>query len=294
MLLDPNTLSEDGTVALSGMAISDDARYMAYGLSTSGSDWQEWKVRDIATGNDLADHIQWVKFSGASWTKDGSGFYYSRYDEPNEATKLEETNYFQKLFYHTLGTPQSDDVLVYERPDQKEWGFGGSVTEDGRYLIISVWKGTSPKNLLFYKDLTQPDASVVELINEFEAEYSVIDTDGTTFWVQTDLNAPKGRVIAIDITNPAADQWQELIPESNDTLRGINVLNHQFVVSYLKDAYSAIKIFDLDGTLVREVELPGIGSAGGFRGKREDTDTFLCVYRVYHPTDDLSLQHGEW
>ncbi|NET09454.1 MAG: hypothetical protein F6K16_33055 [Symploca sp. SIO2B6] len=200
VLLDPNTLSEDGTVALSGLAISDDAKYMAYGLSVSGSDWQAWKVRDIATGKDLDDHIQWVKFSGASWTKEGEGFFYSRYDEPNDATKLEDVNYFQKLYYHRLGTPQSEDVLIYERPDEKEWGFGGRVTEDGHYLITSVWKGTSPKNLLFYKDLTQPNAEVIELISEFEAEYSVIDTDGTVFWVQTDLGAPKGRVIAIDIT----------------------------------------------------------------------------------------------
>lgn len=151
VLIDPNTLSEDGTVALGGIAISEDAKYMAYGLSSSGSDWQEWKVRNIETGEDLSDHLKWLKFSGASWTQDGQGFFYSRYDEPNEKTQFEDVNYYQKLFYHKLGTPQSEDVLIYDRPDQKEWGFGGGVTEDGKYLIVSVWRGTDPKNLIFTK-----------------------------------------------------------------------------------------------------------------------------------------------
>ncbi len=158
VLLDPNTLSEDGTVALSGMTVSEDGKLMAYGLSTAGSDWQEWHVRDVATGQDLVDRIQWVKFSGASWTHDSQGFFYSRYDEPNEKTKLEDVNYYQKLFYHRLGTPQSDDVLIYERPDKKDWGFSGGVTEDGRYLIVSVWLGTDTRSLVFYKDLTVADA----------------------------------------------------------------------------------------------------------------------------------------
>ncbi|MGJ3247523.1 MAG: prolyl oligopeptidase family serine peptidase [Elainellaceae cyanobacterium] len=274
VLIDPNTFSDDGTVALSGIAISENARLVAYGMSTSGSDWQEWKVRNVDTGEDLDDHIQWVKFSGASWTHDHQGFFYSRYDEPNDATKLEDANYYQKLYYHRLGMPQSDDVLIYHRPDQKEWGFGSSVTDDGRYLIISVWRGTDPKNLVFYQDLSHPDADVIELINTFEADYTFIDNDGTTFWFQTDLHAPRGRAIAIDITNPAPEQWHEIIPESDETLQGISLLNHQFVAAYLKDAYSAVKIFNLDGAAVRNVELPGIGSVGGFRGKREDTETF--------------------
>ncbi len=274
VLLDPNKLSEDGTVALSGMAISEDGKLMAYGLSTSGSDWQEWKVRDVETGKDLPDELKWIKFSGASWTQDGQGFFYSRYDEPNEKTKLEDVNYFQKLFYHHLGKPQSDDVLVYHRPDQKEWGFGGGVTEDGRYLIISVWRGTESKNLVFYQDLTNPAAEVVELINEFEASYSFIDNDGSVFWFQTDLDAPRGRVIAIDTSNPARDQWQEIIPQADETLESVGLLNNQFVADYLKDAHSQIKIFDLNGSFVREVALPGIGSSGGFGGKRYDTETF--------------------
>jgi prolyl oligopeptidase len=274
VLLDPNKLSEDGTVALSDIAISEDGNFMAYGLSTSGSDWQEWKVRDVETGEDLADDLKWIKFSGASWTHDGQGFFYSRYDEPNEATKLEDVNYFQKLFYHPLGTPQSEDILIYHRPDQKEWGFNGGVTEDGRYLIISVWRGTEPKTLVFYKDLTNPDAQVVELINEFEASYSFIDNDGSIFWFRTDLDAPRGRVIAIDINNAARENWQEILPQADEVLEGIGVLNNQFVADYLKDAHTQIKIFDLNGNFVREVALPGLGSASGFDGKRYDTETF--------------------
>ena len=274
MLLDPNTLSEDGTVSLSGMAVSENGAYLAYGLSSAGSDWVEWYVRDIATGVDTDDRLQWVKFSGASWSHDHQGFFYSRYDEPDETTKLEAVNYYQKLYYHRLGNPQGDDVLVYDRPDQKEWGFGGGVTEDGQYLIISVWKGTDPNNLVFYKDLRAPDSPVVELITEFEASYSFVDNEGSLFWFRTDLEAPKGRLIAIDIAQPERGAWQEIIPESDDTLEGVGLLNHQFVADYLKDAYTTIRIFSLTGELVREVALPGIGSAGGFDGKRGDTEAF--------------------
>ncbi|MGB3495798.1 MAG: prolyl oligopeptidase family serine peptidase [Elainellaceae cyanobacterium] len=274
VLLDPNTFSKDGTVALSGLAITENASLVAYGISASGSDWKEWKVRDIATGQDLDDHIRWVKFSSVSWTKDGQGFFYSRYDEPNEKTKLEDVNYFQKLFYHRLGTPQSEDVLVYHRPDEKEWGFGNYVTEDGKYLIISVWRGTDRKNLVFYKDLTQPDAPVVELIQEFEAEFNFIEHDDSLFWFQTDLNAPRGRVMAIAIDHPSRDQWKELVPERDDTLQSVGVLNNQFLASYLQDARSTVRVFELNGGFVREVVLPGIGSVGGFAGKRDDVETF--------------------
>jgi len=274
VLLDPNTFSEDGTIALSGIAISEDGKLMAYGLSTSGSDWNEWKVLDVETSENLPDHLNWVKFSGASWTHDGQGFFYSRYDEPNEATKLEDINYYQKLYYHKLGTPQSEDILIYHRPDQKEWMFGAGVTEDGRYLIISIDQGTDPRNLVLYKDLQTPDSPVVELISEFEANYGFIDHDGDIFWFRTDLDAPRGRVIAIDINNPALEHWQEVIPQAAETLESVGLLNNQFVADYLKDARSSIKIFNLDGSFIREVELPGIGSAGGFNGKRYDTETF--------------------
>jgi prolyl oligopeptidase len=274
LLLDPNKLSSDGTVALSGVAYTDDGRLMAYGLSASGSDWQEWKVRDVDTGQDLSDHIKWVKFSAASWTKDGKGFFYSRYDEPKDGAELTGTNYYQKVYYHKIGTPQSDDPLVYERKDQKEWGFSGNVTDDGRYLILSVSQGTDPKNRVFYKSLEPASAPMVELLNDFDASYNFIDNDGPVFWFHTDLNAPRGRVIAIDTRHPERASWKELIPQAAETLQGVNVVNDSFVASYLKDASTQVKIFALDGKPVRTVEMPGIGSAGGFNGRREDKETF--------------------
>jgi prolyl oligopeptidase len=284
ILLDPNTLSKDGTVALSGWAISHDGKHLAYGLSTSGSDWMEWKVRDIETGKDASDFIKWVKFSGASWTKDGKGFFYSRYDEPNEKTKLEDVNYFQKLYYHRLGSPQSEDLLIYERKDQKEWGFSGDVTEDGRYLIISVWQGTEPKNRVFFKDLQDKDAKVVELINELEAAYNFIGNDGPLFWFRTDLNAPRGRIIAIDTRDPDRKHWKELVPQAPETLEGVSLVGDHFIASYLKDARTQIKLFDLNGKFAREIELPGIGTATGFSGKRKDTETFFAFTSFTTPT----------
>ena len=298
VLLDPNQLSADGTVALSGISISENGKLLAYGLSSSGSDWQEWKVRDIATGEDLQDHLQWIKFSSASWTHDHQGFFYSRYDEPNEKTKLEDVNYYQKLYYHQLGTPQSADILIYHRPDEKEWGFGGSVTEDGKYLIISILLGTDAKNLVFYKDLTNPNSQIIELINQFEADYSFIDNDDHLFYFRTDLNSPKGKVIAIDTQNPTSENWQEIIPQTLEKLESVSILNNQFVADYLQDAHSQIKIFDLQGNFIREVELPGIGSASGFAGKRHDTETFynftsfttpVSIYRYNMKTGESEI-----
>lgn len=298
VLLDPNLLSEDGTVALSGLEISEDGNLMAYGLSSAGSDWQEWQVRDVETGADLEDHLRWIKFSGASWTQDGQGFFYSRYDEPDPEAHLEEINYFQKLYYHRVGTTQAEDLLIYDRPDQKEWGFDGSVTEDGRYLIISIWQGTDPKNLVFYKDLSDPDAKVVELINQFEADYSFIGNEGALFWFRTDLDAPRGRVIAIQTQTPDREQWQEVIPEAAETLEDVGLLNNQFVADYLKDAHTQIKRFNLAGRFLGEIALPGVGSVGGFGGKRQDTETFYSftsfttpptIYRYDFQQDESTL-----
>ncbi len=274
VLLDPNKLSADGTVALAGYALSDDGNLMAYGLSASGSDWEEWRVRDVRTGQDLPDVIKWVKFSGASWTKDGAGFFYSRFDEPKEAEKLTKANYFHKLYYHRLGTPQSADRLVYHRPDQKDWGFHGRVTDDGRYLVISSSQGTERKQRIFYQDLQQPGAPVVPLLPDFDADYDFIDNDGPVFWFRTDLHAPRGRIVAININKPARGEWKELVPQTRDTLAGANAVGGQFVVSYLHDAHSQVQLFDLAGKFLREVELPGLGSAGGFGGRRSDGETF--------------------
>jgi len=284
VLLDPNKLSADGTMALTGFSVTDNGALMAYSLSSAGSDWQEFKVRDIDTGKDLADAIKWVKSSAAAWTKDGRGFFYSRYDEPAATNQFKGVNYFNKLYHHRLGTEQSEDTLVYDRPDQKEWGFSPGVTDDGRYLVIFVWHGTDTRNRFFYKDLQQPDAKVVELLNDFDADYSFIDNIGTVFYFRTDLKAPRGRVIAIDIAKPERSQWREVVPQSADRLESVSLVNNQFIVSYLKDARSDVKVFGLDGKLVRTVELPGIGTAGGFGGKRDDTETFYSFTGFTMPT----------
>ena len=273
MVLDPNTLSADGTVAVSGMQVSPNGRLLAYSLSASGSDWQEWKVRDIETTKDLSDDLKWVKFSGVSWTRDGKGFFYCRYDEP-KADMLKGTNYFQKVYYHQLGTDQSQDVLVYERPDQKDWLFGGYVTEDGNYLIITIFQGTDVKSRIYYKDLKSKNSEVVKLLDDFDAAYNFIGNDGSRFWFQTDREAPRGKVIEVDTAKPARSNWKVVVPEGKETLQATTIVNNKFVLNYLKDAYTQIRIHDTTGKFLSEVKFPGIGSAEGFGGKPGDKETF--------------------
>jgi prolyl oligopeptidase len=280
-LLDPNTLSKDGTVALSGIAVTDDGKLLAYGLAVAGSDWQEWKVRDIETGKDLNDDVNWVKFSNASWKHDGSGFFYSRYDAPGSAEQLKQTNYFHKLYFHKLGTPQSKDELIYERKDHKDWNFGGQVTEDGHFLVINVSQGTDTKNRVFYKDLQSPNAKVVELLNKQDASYSFLGYEGKAFWFKTDLNAPKGRIVAIDTSKP--ESITTLVPEAADKLEGVDLVGDRFMASYLKDAHSVVRIFELSGKAAGEIPLPGLGSASGFTGKRKDTETFYSYVSFTEP-----------
>jgi prolyl oligopeptidase len=277
VLLDPNKLSSDGTVALSGLAISDDGKLMAYGLSASGSDWQEWRVRDVETGKDLPDLIKWVKFASASFTLDGKGFFYSRYDEPKAETMMKGVNYFQKLYFHRVGTAQSEDVLVYDRPDQKDWFVRGRVTEDGRYLIVNLSKGSDQKNRVYFKDLkdaSAKDAEVVKLVDTFDASYGFIINDGPVFYFQTDSDAPRGRIIAVDTRKPEKQNWKVVVPEASETIQGADLINDMFVVNYLKDAHTQVKVFDMAGKFLREVALPGIGDANGFSGKRTDKETF--------------------
>jgi prolyl oligopeptidase len=273
VLLDPNKLSADGTIALSGLAISDDGKLMAYGLAGAGSDWQEWRFLDVETGKDLPDVLKNIKFSVASWTLDGKGVYYSRYPETDAKSKLSAENFHQKLYFHRLGTPQTEDALVYERTDDKEMFVGGFVSEDGNWLIINVGKGTSPMNMVFVKNLSTADAPVIPVIDRLEADYSFVGNDGSTFYFRTDKDAPRGRMVSIDVL--AKDKkWNEVIAQSAETLEGVDFINNQFVGSFLKDAYTQFRVYDLGGKFVRNVELPGIGSAGGFSGKRFDTETF--------------------
>ena len=282
-VLDPNTLSTDGTVALSGLQVSPDGKLLAYSLSASGSDWQEWKVRDVETSKDLSDDLKWVKFSGASWTRDGKGFFYSRYDEP-KSDALKGTNYFQKVYYHKLGAPQSEDVLVYERPDQKDWLFNGVVTEDGNYLFITVSQGTDVKSRIYYKDLKAKDSAVVKLLDDFDAAYNFVGNEGPRFFFQTDLQAPRSKVIEVNVSKPARDNWKVIVPEGKETLLSTTFVNNKFVANYLKDAYTQVKVYDTAGKLVDEVAFPGIGAAEGFGGHATDKETFYSFTGFTTPT----------
>jgi prolyl oligopeptidase len=288
VLLDPNTLSKDGTVALTLTAVSKDGKYMVYGTSSAGSDWNELRVKDIATGNDLPDHIQWVKFSGADWSPDGKGFFYSAYDAPKAGEKLTGANYFQKAYYHRLGAKQSEDLLVYERKDQKEWGFSTSASEDKALLMISVWRGADQKNGLLWapleKDGSFNGARFNELTLDFDAEYSVIGSRDKTVWIKTNFGAPRGRVMQIDLNKPAKSDWKVVVPESAQTLESASIVGNTIIASYLKDARSVVERYALDGKALGEVTLPGVGTASGFGGKFADPETFFTFTSLTEPS----------
>jgi prolyl oligopeptidase len=280
VLLDPNTLSPDGTVALTGTSVSPDGTILAYGLAASGSDWQEWRFRDVRTGVDMPDVIKHIKFSGVSWAKDNRGVYYSRYPAASEETKLEDSNYNQKLYFHMLGASQDNDVLIYERPDDKEIGISGNVTDDGEWLVMTLWKGTSPNVQVHLKNLKSPNARIIPLVDRFENEYSFIGNDGDNFFFKTDKNAPRGRIVSVDVDD-ARKEWKEAVPQAAEVIDSYGFVNDEFLISYLKDAYSQVRVFNREGNLIRNIELPGIGSAYGFGGERNDTETFF-VYSSYN------------
>ncbi len=266
VLLDPNGLSTDGTVALSSVEPSRDGRHIAYSVADAGSDWIEWRVRDVDSGQDLADRVKWSKFSGASWAADGSGFYYSGYDAPNEASRLKDVNKFQKVFFHALGSSGPDPV-VYERRDQPDWGFAANVSDDGRFLIISVSLGTDERNLVFVRELRDSDSPVLEsqpfldLVGEFRAAYQYIGNEGSEFYFVTDDAAERYRVIAIDVQKPERKAWRTVVAEdAKATLRSAEFLSGRFVAHYLRDARSELVVFDRSGARLGEVALPGLGT----------------------------------
>ncbi|MES2463790.1 MAG: prolyl oligopeptidase family serine peptidase [Armatimonadota bacterium] len=299
VLLDPNTLSKDGTVALSGTYVSEDGSYLTYGIATAGSDWVEFRVRNVDTGSDLPDVVKWVKFSGASWTKDGKGFFYSRYDAPKEGAALQQANYNQKLFFHTIGEDQARDKLIYERPDHPDWGFYGGVSDDGRYLIITSTQGTERKNRVFYKDLSIPESKVEALLPDADASYGFAGNDGPLFYFLTDNKAPNSRVVAIDSQKPQPENWREVIKETPETLDSVSLFGKEFIAQYLKDAHSVVKVFrSSDGSPQREIQLPGLGTISGFGGDQNETETFYvftsytspaAIYRYDIPTGKSAL-----
>ena len=285
VLLDPNGLSKDGTVALSGISLTEDGRLLAYSISVAGSDWQTWKVRDVATGQDLPDEIQWSKASGASWLKDGSGFFYSRYEAPEEGGALTGVNNNHRLCFHRLGTPQAEDALIYQRPDQPEWYLGGTVTDDGCWLVITCGKGTNPESSVFLKDLSGLDSPVEPFLDRMDATYTIVDNEDDCFYVSTNQGAPRNRLVAIRKGETDPGKWTELIPQakSKDVLESVSLVGGRFVATWMRDAHSAVEFFDFKGRKTGSLKLPALGTAGGFRGRREDSETFYTFASFTYP-----------
>jgi prolyl oligopeptidase len=284
VLLDPNKLSADGTVALAGVSSSQDGRFLAYGIAAAGSDWNEWKVREVASGQDAPDLIKWVKFSSAEWMPDGSGFYYGRFPEPRPGEDLKGANYHQKVYFHRLGTPQTEDMLAWEDREHKEWQASPNVTDDGKYLILTVSRGTDDKFRVLFRPLDRSDDKPVHLVGEFEADYDFIDNDGPIFWFKTNKDAPRGKVVAIDTRNPEPGHWVELIPQAAETLQKVTSVGDHLLAVYLKDAHTVVRVHDLNGRHVRDVEFPGLGTAIGFGGKRKDRETFYAFTSFTTPS----------
>ncbi|HEX4674435.1 MAG TPA: prolyl oligopeptidase family serine peptidase [Steroidobacteraceae bacterium] len=280
VLLDPNTLSKDGTVALRETAVSDDGRLFAYALSDAGSDWQIWHVRNVDTGTDLPDEIHWSKAGSGSWRKDGSGFYYTSYDAPKDGDALKAANQFQKLYFHKLGTPQAQDSLVYTRTDDPEWFVGGSVTDDGRYLVIQANHGDEVQNTLLVQELARAGtggaaaAAIVPVIPKPTAVYNFIGNVGSTLYVMTDDGAPRYKIVAIELAQPDPAHWRTVVAESADTLDSVSLVGGQLVAGYLHDAHSAVRRYTPAGKLLGEVKLAGLGEAAGFMGRIQDRQTF--------------------
>lgn len=279
MLLDPNTFSKDGTVALSGTSISKDAKYMAYGLSKAGSDWNEWYVMEIATGKKLEDHIQWMKFSGVSW--DENGFYYSRFDAP-KGSELSGKNEFNKLYYHKLGDTQEQDKLIYEDKAHPSWGFYGGVTDDGRYLILSITESTSG-NALKVKDLRKADARFVDIVTNFDNDYNVVDNDEDHLIILTNKNASRYQLVGVSINDPKPESWKKIIPETKDLLEGVSVSGDKLIVKYLKDVSNRLYVYDMAGKMLREIGLEGLGTVNDLSSDKKDSLVFYDVVNFTSP-----------
>ena len=295
VLIDPNAWSDDGTVALASYFPSPDGRHVAYLIQDGGSDWRLARVIDVESGKATGDELEWLKFTSLSWAADGSGFYYSRYPETSEEEKFQALNMNQAVYFHRLGTEQAEDALVYTNPDNPEWGYSASVTDDGRHLVITVWKGTDDRYQIIHQDLTAPDAEPVMIIEGFDYDYTLVGSIGDDLYFRTNRDAPRNRLIAIDATNPAPDAWREIIAEAEDVLDGASLVGGRIIADYMQDAQTVVKIVDLDGKQVGTVDLPGIGTAVGFSGKFDDSETFFSYTSFDTPTtvNRLDVETGE-
>jgi prolyl oligopeptidase len=277
VLLDPNALSPDGTVALSEYAVSEDGKLLAYATSDAGSDWLTWRVRRVDTAEDLPDVLRWSKFSSAAWLRDGTGFFYGRFDAPAEGRAGTALNQNHQIWLHRVGTAQSEDVLAYARPDQPEWYLGAEVTEDGRWLVLTAWKGTNRESAVFLKDLSREDAAVEPLLDAMDASYQVVHATGDRFLVLTDAAAPRYRVVEIRRGAPARAAWRTVVPEGEgrDVLESAHVVGGRLLVTWMRDARSAADVRDLSGRRLRAIPLPALGSVSGFEGRSDDPETFF-------------------
>ncbi len=281
VLIDPNTFSDDGTISLGGTSVNNSADMIAFSISDGGSDWRVWKVLDIETGEVLEDEIKWAKFSGASWENDDSGFFYQKYDEP-QGELLKEVNESPKLMFHKIGTDQSEDYVVYENPDQPRWGWGINVIEDTNIKILSISEGTDERNRLYIQLNT--GEKFIPLIDELIGAYSFIDSKDGILWFYTTEGAPNGKIVNLEIKN-GSFVWNDVIQESENSIRSVNVINNSFVINYLVDTFSSIKIFDLSGNFIQDLELPKNGTIGGFGGEIDDTETYFSVSNYVTPRE---------
>lgn len=281
IFLDPNKLSTDGTVALAGVYFSNNKKYAAYSIARSGSDWNEIYVMDVATQQLLPDVIKWVKFSGAAWR--GDGFYYSRYDEPRSGSGLSNQNQHQKVYYHKLGDTQNNDQLIYQDKAHPLRYFWPSVTEDERFLIISASEGTSGSEI-WYQDLKKAGSTISLLLKGFEYNYGVIDNIDDKLLVLMDNGAPRYRLMLIDPANNSSEKWTTIIPEKDQLLENVSTAGKNIFASYLKDASTHIVQYDMNGKQVREVKLPGIGTATDFGGNKDDQFIFYSFTNFTNPS----------
>ena len=295
LLVDPNSWSDDGTVALASYFPSPDGKHMAYLIQDGGSDWRKARVIQVDNGTVLDDELDWLKFTGLTWAKDGSGFYYSRYPEPKDEEKFQSLNLNQAVYFHRLGTQMDEDVLIYTQPENPEWGYSASVTDDGAHLVITVWKGTDDRYQIVHQDLTDPDAEPGMLIEGFDNDYSLVGNVGSELFFRTNKDAPRNRLIAIDVNDPEPENWREIIAEGPDVLDGVSLVGGKIVTDYMQDAQTVVKIFDLDGKQTGTVDLPGIGTASGFNGKFDDPETFFAYTSYNTPTtvNRLDIETGE-
>jgi prolyl oligopeptidase len=286
VLVDPNTWSADGTVALAGSAPSPDGRWVALSIQDGGSDWRKVRVLDLASRKQLDEEVAWVKFSGISWRRDGSGFYYSRYPAPEKGQEMQALNHGHALYFHRIGTAQSADRLVYARADHPDWGYGAEVTDDDRYLVITVWKGTDDRYQVAVQDLAEPGSEPRMLIEGFDHGYTLVGNRGSVLYFRTTRDAPRGRLIAIDLARPEPQHWTEVIPQRAEVLEWATLVGGRLITGYMQDAHSLVEVHELDGRLVRTVDLPGLGTAFGFSGHADDPETFF-VYTSYNVPDTI-------